>query len=77
LLSRHQDAEQNPDITTGNTSFENVAQFKYLGMTVTNHSLVQEEIKRKLNTSNNMNVKKKYTKAQFFLLSCMGVKICL
>jgi hypothetical protein len=32
LLSHHQDAGQNYDIKTGRSS-ENVAQFKYLGMT--------------------------------------------
>jgi hypothetical protein len=37
-------AGQNHDIKTANKSYENVAQFKYLGMTVTNHSLIQEEI---------------------------------
>jgi hypothetical protein len=34
----------------GNRSFENVSQFKYLGMTVTNQNLFQEEIKRRLNS---------------------------
>jgi hypothetical protein len=29
-----------------------VAQFKYLGMTVANHILIQEEIKRRLNSFN-------------------------
>jgi hypothetical protein len=37
------------DIKMGNRSFENVAQFKYLGTTVTNQNLIQEEIKRRLN----------------------------
>jgi hypothetical protein len=30
----------------------NVAQFRYLGTTVTNHNLIQEEIKRRLNSGN-------------------------
>jgi hypothetical protein len=36
LLSRHQNSEQNHNIKIGHRSFENVAQFKYLGTTVTN-----------------------------------------
>jgi hypothetical protein len=44
-LSRHQNAVQNCDIKIANRSFENVAQFKYLRMTVTNENLIQEEIK--------------------------------
>jgi hypothetical protein len=39
-------------IKTGNGSFENVAQFKYTRRTVTNQILIQEEIKRKLNSGN-------------------------
>jgi hypothetical protein len=52
LLSRHQNAVQNHAITTAARSFENVAQFKYLGTTVTNRNLIQEEIKRALNSGN-------------------------
>jgi hypothetical protein len=44
LLSRHQNAEQNRDIKIVNRGFENVAQFKYLGTTVTNQNLIQEEL---------------------------------
>jgi hypothetical protein len=51
LLSRHQNAGQNRDMKTANRLFENVSQFKYLGMTVTNQNLIQEEIKRRLNFS--------------------------
>jgi hypothetical protein len=41
-----QEQGQNRDIKIGHTTFENVSQFKYLGMTVTNQNLIQEEIKR-------------------------------
>jgi hypothetical protein len=43
---------KNREIKIGNRSFENVPQFKYLGMTVTNQNLIQEEIKRRLNSGN-------------------------
>jgi hypothetical protein len=44
LLSRHQNAGQNHDIKIANRSFENLAQFKYLGMTVTNQNFIQEKM---------------------------------
>jgi hypothetical protein len=40
LLSRHQNAEQKHDIKIANRCFENVAQFKYVGKTVTNQNLI-------------------------------------
>jgi hypothetical protein len=46
LLSYHQIAGQNHDIKTANISFENVAQFKSLGIAITNQNLTQEAIKR-------------------------------
>jgi hypothetical protein len=52
LLSHLQNAGQNHDIKIDNRSFENVTQLKYLGTTVTNTNLIQEEIKRRLNFSN-------------------------
>jgi hypothetical protein len=51
LLSRHQSAGQNHDMKRPNRSLENVA-FRYLGTTVTNQNLIQEEIKKRLNSSN-------------------------
>jgi hypothetical protein len=52
LMSAHQNAWQNHDISISNRSSENVAQFKCFGMAVTNQNLSQEEIKRKLNLGN-------------------------
>jgi ribosomal protein S2 len=52
FLSCHQNAGQNHDIKVANTAFENVLQFRYLGMSVTNQNSIQKEIKRKLNLGN-------------------------
>jgi hypothetical protein len=48
LLSHQQNAGQSHDIMIANRSFGNVAQFKCLGMTVTNQNWIQEEINRRL-----------------------------
>jgi hypothetical protein len=50
LLSRHQNAGQSYDIA--NRRFENVAKLRYLGSTITNQNLIQEEIERRLNSGN-------------------------
>jgi hypothetical protein len=52
LLSRHQIAGRNHDVNIGSKSFENAVQFRYLGTTITNQNLIQEEIKRRLNSGN-------------------------
>jgi hypothetical protein len=52
LLYRDQNAGQHRDMKIANRSFENISQFIYLGTTVTNHNLIQEEIKRRLNSGN-------------------------
>jgi hypothetical protein len=52
LLSRQQNVGRNRDIKIANRSFENASQFRYLGMTVTTRNLIQEEIKRRLNSGN-------------------------
>jgi hypothetical protein len=52
LLSRPQNAGQNHDIKIANRGFENVAEFRYLGTTITNQNLIQEKIKRRLNSGN-------------------------
>jgi hypothetical protein len=52
LLSRHQNAGQNWDIKIANNSLENVSQFKYLGTTVRNQNLIQEDITKRVNFGN-------------------------
>jgi hypothetical protein len=52
LLSRHQNAGHSYDIKIANRCFENVANFRYLGTTISNQNLIQEEIKRRLNSGN-------------------------
>jgi hypothetical protein len=47
LLSRYQNAGKNHDIKIANRSFENMAQIKHLGTTVTNQNLINKEIKRR------------------------------
>jgi hypothetical protein len=47
LLSRHQNAGQSYDI-----EIANVAKFRYLGTTITDQNLIQEKIKRRLNSDN-------------------------
>jgi hypothetical protein len=66
LLSRHQNVGRNVDIRISSRSFGNVSQFKYLGTTVTNQNLIQEQIKRRLNSDNAC-----YYSFQNFLSYCL------
>jgi hypothetical protein len=52
LVSRDKNAGQNREIKIGNRSFENISLLKYLGTTVTDQNLIQEEFKRRLNSGN-------------------------
>jgi hypothetical protein len=52
LVSHHQTAGHNRDIQIAKRTFEHVSQFKCLGTTVTSQYLIQEEIKRRLNSGN-------------------------
>jgi hypothetical protein len=52
IMSRHTNSGQNQNIRIANESFENVAKFKYLGMTLTNRNDIHDEIKSRLNSGN-------------------------
>jgi hypothetical protein len=85
LLSRHQNVGQNRDIKIAMRSFENVSKFKYLGRTLRNQNLIEEEIKRRRNSDNacyhpvhnlllSKNVKIRIYKTIILLWFCMGAK---
>jgi hypothetical protein len=59
-------AGQNQGMKIGKRFFENVAQFRYFGTTITNQNLIQVEIKRRLNSDNAC-----YHSVQNFLSSCL------
>jgi hypothetical protein len=49
IMSRHPNSGQNQKIRIANESFENVAEFKYLGTMLTNYNDIHDEIKSRLN----------------------------
>jgi hypothetical protein len=45
IMTRHPNSGQNQNIRIANELFENVAKFKYLGMTLINQNNIHDEIK--------------------------------
>jgi hypothetical protein len=76
LISRHQSAGRNRDIKIANRSFEKVPQFKYLGTTVTNQNLIQEEIKMRLNSGNACYHSVQNLLSSRLLLKDLTIRIC-
>jgi hypothetical protein len=54
LTDASRNAGQDRYIIIANRCFENMSQFKYLGMTVINLNLIQEGVKRRLNSVNSV-----------------------
>jgi hypothetical protein len=52
LMSRSQKIGQKHSIKIANRSFEDMAKFRYLGTTLTDHNCMHEEIKSRLNSGN-------------------------
>jgi hypothetical protein len=50
IMSRHPNSGQNRNIRIANESFENVANFKFLGSTLKNQKDIHDEIKCRLNS---------------------------
>jgi hypothetical protein len=51
-MSHHLNSGQNHNIRIANELFENMAKFKYLGMTLKNTNDIHDEIKSRLNSKN-------------------------
>jgi hypothetical protein len=66
LMSRSQKVGQKRSIKIANSSFEDVAKFKYLGTTLTDQNHMHEEIKSRLNSGNAC-----YHSVQSLLSSCL------
>jgi hypothetical protein len=65
-MSHHQNEGKNCNIKTGSRSFENVAEFRYLGTTVTSQNLIHGEIMNGLYSGNAC-----YHSVQNLLSSCL------
>jgi hypothetical protein len=52
IMSRYPNPGQNQNIRIANESFENVAESKYMGTTLTNQNDIHDEIKSRLNSGN-------------------------
>jgi sorting nexin-29 len=65
VMSHHQSSRENQNKRIVNESFENMAEFKYLGTTLTNQNDIHDEMKNRLNSGNG------YRYIQNLLSSCL------
>jgi hypothetical protein len=70
IMSHHPNSGQNQNMRIANKSFEKVAQFKFLRMTLSNQNDIHDEIKIRLNSGNAC-----YYSVQNLFSSCLISKI--
>jgi hypothetical protein len=74
IMSHHLNSNQ--IIRTANESFENVAKFKYLGMTLTNKNNIHGEIKTRLNLGNGCYYSVQNHLSSHLISKNLKIKIC-
>jgi hypothetical protein len=76
LLSFHQSTGQNHDIKFAKRLFENLAEFRYFGMIVTNQNTIQDEIRRRLNCGNACSNSVQTPLSSHLLSRNINIRIC-
>jgi hypothetical protein len=76
IMSRHPNSGQNQNIRTANESFEKVAKFKYLGMTLTNQNDIHDEVKNRFNLGNACYYSVQNLLSSHLISKNLNVKIC-
>ena len=76
VMSQDQNAEQNQNLKTDNSSFERVKQFKYLGKPLMNQNSIQEAIKIRFKSGNGCYHSEKNRLSSSLLTNSIKIKIC-
>jgi hypothetical protein len=77
IMSHHPNSGWNQNTRIANESFENVAKFKYLGMTLTNQNDIHDEIKNILNSGNSCHYSVTNLLSSCLISKNLKIKICV
>jgi UDP-galactopyranose mutase len=75
-MSGDQNAGQSRNITTNNSFFERVGEFRYLGTTLMNQNSIQKEIKCRLKSGNACYQSLQHLLSSNLLCKYIKIKIC-